>query len=138
MIFILILVVMIVASIIRVPDVVNGRVKITQPENPQPGSDASSVSISGNASIRYTGLLKKGQKVLIDLDAYPASQNGTIEGRLEEIQPLASDEKVSFRVSLPNGFVTDRHTIIPVQPVLNGGIQIVVSETSILKKLLPF
>lgn len=84
----------------------NQQIKINQPFCfiiPQSSSYYAEVHIPQT----NFGKIKLGQKVLLKLPAYPNSEFGSIEGRVEFVSNVPSDSGFTAKIMLPNGLTTN-------------------------------
>ncbi|MCX6212978.1 hypothetical protein [Spirosoma sp.] len=81
------------------------------------------------------GNVHEGQRILINLDAFPANEFGLLEGVLIEKIPVLIKGNYRVRVRLSNGFITTNHKQIPSQPVLMATGEIILDETTLFHKI---
>jgi multidrug efflux pump subunit AcrA (membrane-fusion protein) len=81
------------------------------------------------------GKVKRGQKVIIKLSAYPYQEFGTLEGKIETISSIALDTAYSVEIKLINGLTTTRKKIIPAQAQLTGMAEVLTNDKNILERL---
>jgi hypothetical protein len=74
------------------------------------------------------GKVKKGQKVLVKLDAYPHDEFGFLEGIITEMVPVAIDNYYRANVRLTNGLITNEGKTLPIQPLLQGSAEIMLDD----------
>jgi hypothetical protein len=74
------------------------------------------------------GKVKKGQRVLVKLDAYPHDEFGFLEGEISEFVPVAIDNYYRANVKLTNGLVTNVGKTLPIQPLLQGSAEIMLDN----------
>jgi hypothetical protein len=81
--------------------------------------------------------LQLGQRVILELDKYPASRFGYLGGNVQHILPPATHEgEYLVTVNLPGGLTTTERTELAFEQGLNGSAEIVVDEQSLLSKVL--
>jgi hypothetical protein len=78
--------------------------------------------------IHGAGKVKKGQKVLVKLDAYPHDEFGFLEGEITEMVPVSIDNYYRANVKLTNGLVTNVGKTLPIQPLLQGSAEIMLDD----------
>lgn len=81
------------------------------------------------------GLLNHGQKVLVDFYAYPAFENGRVEGRLIKINPIHTNGKYRIHFELARELMSDRMISIPHLPEMKGKVRIICEEQSLLERV---
>ena len=81
------------------------------------------------------GKVKKGQKVLIKLSAYPFREFGMIRGNISNVSAVALDTAYAMDIQLANGLFTTAHRQIPSQPQLPGIAEVLTNDMSILERL---
>ena len=74
------------------------------------------------------GKVKKGERTLVRLDAYPHEEFGFLEGEISEIVPVAIDNYYRANVQLTNGLQTNTGKILPIQPLLQGSAEIMLDD----------
>jgi hypothetical protein len=78
--------------------------------------------------INGAGKVKKGQRVLLRLDAYPHDEFGFLEGEIIGIVPVSIDNYYRANVKLTNGLVTNVGKTLPIQPLLQGSAEIMLDD----------
>jgi hypothetical protein len=81
------------------------------------------------------GKVKKGQKVLVKLDAYPHDEFGFLEGIITEMVPVAIDNYYRANVKLTNGLITNEGKILPIQPLLQGSAEIMLDDKRLSSRI---
>jgi hypothetical protein len=81
------------------------------------------------------GKVKVGQKVLIQLDAYPRSEFGLLEGNIKNIFPVQFDKKYRATVALPEKLVTNTGKVIPTQAQLDGSAEIITDNKKLIRRI---
>jgi hypothetical protein len=81
------------------------------------------------------GKVKKGQKVLVKLDAYPHDEFGFLEGIITEMVPVAIDNYYRANVQLTNGLITNEGKTLPIQPLLQGSAEIMLDDKKLSNRI---
>jgi hypothetical protein len=81
------------------------------------------------------GKVKKGQRVLVRLDAYPHDEFGFLEGEISEMVPVAIDNYYRANVKLTNGLVTNVGKELPIQPLLQGSAEIMLDDQKLSHRI---
>jgi hypothetical protein len=81
------------------------------------------------------GKVKKGQKVLVKLDAYPHDEFGFLEGIITEMVPVAIDNYYRANVKLTNGLITNEGKTLPIQPLLQGSAEIMLDDKRLSSRI---
>jgi len=81
------------------------------------------------------GKVKKGQKVLIKLSAYPFREFGMLRGNISNVSAVALDTAYAMDIQLANGLLTTARRQIPSQPQLPGIAEVLTNDMSILERL---
>jgi len=82
------------------------------------------------------GRVKVGQIVKIELEDFPSSEYGFIEGRISAILPMQVDGFHQAYVALKgNRVLTSENKEIPILPVMEGDAEIILSDKSIFKRI---
>lgn len=89
----------------------------------------------GMIGLAGAGKIKRGQKVLIRLFAYPYQEYGSIDGTVISRSPVAMDSIFSIQIKLTQGLHTNAGIDIPAQPQLTGTAQILTDDKSVLQRL---
>ncbi len=85
----------------------------------------------GQVGINGAGKIKKGQKVLIKLPAYPYEEYGSLRGTVSDRSGIATDSAFAIQIKLPYGLKTNTGVDI-AQPKLEGVAEIQTENKSIL------
>jgi multidrug efflux pump subunit AcrA (membrane-fusion protein) len=85
--------------------------------------------------VQGAGKVKKGQKVLIKLAAYPFREFGMIRGSISNVSAVALDTAYAMDIQLANGLLTTAHRQIPSQPQLPGIAEVLTDDKSIMERL---
>ena len=101
---------------------------------------ASSMNITrGNLIIEEQGAgkIKIGQKVLIELDHFPAYEFGTLKGFVKSVAMVPGTQgRILVTIDLPPNLVTDQGFEIPTLPEINGKARIVTEKKRLIHRLL--
>jgi hypothetical protein len=81
------------------------------------------------------GKVKKGQRVLVKLDAYPHDEFGFLEGEISEFVPVSIDNYYRANVRLTNGLQTNTGKILPIQPLLQGSAEIMLDDKKLSSRI---
>ena len=81
------------------------------------------------------GKVKKGQRVLVRLDAYPHEEFGFLEGEISEMVPVAIDNYYRANVKLTNGLQTNTGKTLPIQPLLQGLAEIMLDDKKLSNRI---
>jgi hypothetical protein len=81
------------------------------------------------------GKVNAGQKVLIQLDAYPRSEFGLLEGSIKTIFPVQFDKKYRATIALPEKLVTNTGKVIPTQAQLEGSAEIITDSKKLIRRI---
>jgi hypothetical protein len=81
------------------------------------------------------GKVKKGQRVLVRLDAYPHDEFGFLEGEISEMVPVAIDNYYRANVKLTKGLVTNVGKELPIQPLLQGSAEIMLDDQKLSHRI---
>jgi hypothetical protein len=85
--------------------------------------------------INGAGKVKKGQRVLVRLDAYPHDEFGFLEGEITEMVPVSIDNYYRANVKLTNGLVTNVGKTLPIQPLLQGSAEIMLDDKRLSQRI---
>jgi hypothetical protein len=91
--------------------------------------------VQGRLPAAGAGQVRVGQRVLLDLDAYPAAQFGTLSGTVATVAPLPVAGTYRLTVRLPQGLRTSTGQQLPLPGELAGTARIIVQESSLLGRL---
>lgn len=81
------------------------------------------------------GKIKKGQKVLIKLYAFPFEEFGMIESHVDNISSVAMDSVFAVNMKLPSPLITGTSRRIPEQPQMLGVGEVLTEDKSLLQRL---
>lgn len=119
------------ASLVRFPDQVPARVRITQ--SMLAGAAGPSVRVA--VPIGQAAAVRPGQPLLIDLQAYPARQYGYLPAVVGQVLPFSSSRQAEVRVVVPRPWRTTTGYAVAAQPLLLGTALITVNESSLLHRV---
>lgn len=85
--------------------------------------------------INRSGKVKVGQKVQINLEEYPRSEFGYLEGKISNIIPVKIENSYRVYVALDHGLVTNTGYSIPEQPNFSGKAEILTNNRSVLQRI---
>ncbi|MCF0064399.1 HlyD family secretion protein [Dyadobacter chenwenxiniae] len=86
-------------------------------------------------SINQSGKVKVGQRVQINLDEYPRSEFGYLEGKIMNIVPVKIEGFYRVSVELNQRLVTNIKYDIPDQPRFSGKAEILTNNRSVLQRI---
>ncbi len=81
------------------------------------------------------GKIEKGQKVLIDLENYPSSEYGSLEGTVSQVFPIPKNGNYIVEVKLIQELTTSYNKEISFMPEMKGTASILVSDQRLIEKL---
>lgn len=133
-IFMVLLMVLVIAFLIPYRETLPVKIRIVQDvaSTQQRGS-----IVTGQANMQNAGLIKKGQQVLISLDAYPAAAYGQLEGVVDSVLPFTHEQEATVLIRL-NGQSAGNARSIPQQPLLTGNGNILIKEKKYISQLFTF
>jgi multidrug resistance efflux pump len=82
-----------------------------------------------------SGLVKAGQIVNIRLQNYPFEKYGMLNGTVETISLIPSEDKYLVKVSLPNGLRTSYNIDLQAAGQLKGEIEIITEDLRLLERI---
>ncbi|PWK18066.1 HlyD family secretion protein [Arcicella aurantiaca] len=85
--------------------------------------------------VHGAGKVKKGQRVLVKLDAYPQDEFGFLEGEITEMVPVSIDNYYRANVKLTNGLITNVGKTLPIQPLLQGSAEVMLDDKRISSRI---
>ncbi|UHG94928.1 HlyD family efflux transporter periplasmic adaptor subunit [Spirosoma oryzicola] len=91
--------------------------------------------IRGDLPVEGSGKVGVGQPVVIQLDAYPHREFGSLLASVETISPLEVNGYYDIRFSLQNGLVTQQGKPINSRTYLRGKASILTSQRSLLSRI---
>ena len=81
------------------------------------------------------GKVKKGQKVNIRLDKYPANEYGQLQGEVSSISLLSQKEGYRVTVKLPKGMMSTYDKELKYSPNMSGNAEIITEELRITDRI---
>lgn len=91
--------------------------------------------VRGKLPIEGSGKVEAGQRAVIQLDAYPHQEFGSLLGTVETISPIEANGYYTVQFSLLQGLVTQKGTRIDSHTYLRGKVSILTSERSLLSRI---
>jgi HlyD family secretion protein len=90
-------------------------------------------------SMKRSGEVEPGQKVLIKLGAYPFLEYGIVEGIVESVSKVATDDIYIVDVSLPDGMRTNYEKDLQFNQNMSGTAEIITEEMRLIERIIyPF
>ena len=121
---------------------VDGRILLTHGtvENPQrsiimvePPDSAYDVYL--DLPSRGLGNVKKGQMVLIELDAFPSAEYGKLRGQISDLIPMGFENGIRAEIKLVEGMkTTDGKEIFP-QRFAQGAAEVILSDKNLFQRI---
>jgi HlyD family secretion protein len=87
--------------------------------------------------VNGAGKVAKGQVVIIDLDSYPSSEFGNIEGIVEFVSTLPEDDHYYLSVHIPAKAFEELNPAIKFNTDMRGNARIIVSDVRLFYSLIP-
>ena len=89
------------------------------------------------ASISETGAgkLKPGQTAFIELNDYPKTAFGVLEGRISHLTQIDHNGKYEVCIALPHGLQTSGKSVLPAKAQWKGKVTILTSDKRLLLRL---
>ena len=81
------------------------------------------------------GKVKKGNKVILKLDAYPYHEYGTIEGVVKRISEIPKENMYSITIDMPNNLKTNYEKKIIFKQRLSATADIITKDQSVLQRI---
>lgn len=85
--------------------------------------------------LKGAGKVETGQRVLIELDAFPSSEFGFLEGRVTDMVPVSLDNHYRANVLLSQGLTTNSGHTLPIQPLLQGTAEIMLDNKTLIQRV---
>lgn len=85
--------------------------------------------------VHGSGKVAVGQRVNIELLAYPRHEYGMLQGKVEKIALLAQDDNLSVEISLPKGMSTNYHKQLAFRPNMQGQAEIITQPRRLLQRI---
>lgn len=91
----------------------------------------------GYSDVELTGYgkVKKGQKVLIRMDAFPYQEFGVLNGQVMEMASISRENKYRIKVAVPDNLKTNYGHIITFTQEMKGNAQIVTDDLRLIERL---
>lgn len=86
-------------------------------------------------SLRQSGMVEEGHKVLLDFYDFPAAQYGFVEGIVADKSKVPEGETLKVYIRFPDGLVTHRGQELSIGENMLAKMEIVLSEKSLLEWL---
>lgn len=142
-IFILLLIMTGLSYLIRYPNILISKITLTEIKPTQKfnehkfGLIAKRQQIIGKCvvPILKTNELTVGQVVNIKLNQYPYRDIGILRGILINVTPTKNNDSCILHVGLQNGLVTSFNKIIPYNGELNGKVEIITKNASVMERV---
>jgi hypothetical protein len=115
------------AALVRLPDQVPATVRLWR------GGAGASVRVA--VPIGQAAAVRPGQRLLIDLQAYPARQYGYLPATVGRVLPFRSTQEAEVQVVLTRPWRTTTGYAVAPQPLLTGTGLITISESSLLRRI---
>lgn len=127
---------------------ISGRISMQQIRTPQqyvapasdlltilPSAGIDSVLAKANVPRQGYGKLAVGQKVQLQLDGYPHTEHGMLEGRLQGISPIPEDDGYLVHIQLQMPLITSYGHLIEFKQELSARARIIVAERRFLSRV---
>ena len=89
-----------------------------------------------NLPVIGSGKVAIGQKVNIELLAYPRHEYGMLEGRVEKIGLLQQGNTLAIEISLPKGLISNYKKQLAFRPNMEGQAEIITKPRRLLQRFL--
>jgi HlyD family secretion protein len=96
------------------------------------GSMVAKAVLTGNRS----GKVKDQMPVNIRLDGYPYQEFGVLNGTVQRIAPVPSEQGYEVEIALPADLVTSYGKLIPFRQEMQGTARIITEKRSLLQRVL--
>jgi len=97
---------------------------------------ASRVEVRIKYANKGAGNVKVGQFVKIELNDFPSSEYGFLEGRVSSILPVQIGSEHQANVKLnSNKIITSENKEIPIVPIMEGNGEILLNDRSIFQRI---
>ncbi|MCO5268973.1 MAG: HlyD family secretion protein [Brumimicrobium sp.] len=81
------------------------------------------------------GKVKKGQKVMLKIDNFPAHEYGQLIGKVKSISLIANEENYLVKVELTNGLKTTYNKELNYTPEMSGTAEIITEDLRITDRI---
>jgi HlyD family secretion protein len=85
--------------------------------------------------ILRSGKVKPGQRVNIKFHNFPYMEYGIVEGRVDKISLVPTDNYYSLEVGLPNGLMTNYGKELEFNHEISGDAEIIAEDERLIKRL---
>lgn len=92
--------------------------------------------VTGKIPSNEYAKVKRGQKVLIGLDAFPLQEYGYLNANVISVSEVSINNEYIVNMQLSNNLTTTYKQIIPTQAILTGRAEIITDDKSVLDRLL--
>ena len=86
-------------------------------------------------SMRGSGRVDAGQKVIIKLDAYPYIEYGTIEARVNMVNLIAQEDSYIADLSFPNDLITSKGDTLNFSQNMSGNALIITNNFTLIERI---
>jgi hypothetical protein len=136
-IFMALLLLVIISFLIPYKETLPVKIRIVQVTDTAAMQQGGRSIVTGQASMQSAGLVRKGQPVLISLDAYPAASYGQLEGIVDSVLPFTQEQEATILIRLNKGTAGNAQAI-PPQPLLTGNGNILIKEKKYFSQFFTF
>jgi multidrug efflux pump subunit AcrA (membrane-fusion protein) len=91
--------------------------------------------VEATAPVRGAAKVREGQAAYMRLDGYPADEFGRLIGTVEHVALIPGEEGYRLRIALPQGLKTSFHRTLAFKPEMNGQVDVVTRDRSILGRI---
>ena len=88
----------------------------------------------GQLPIRYSGRLETGQKALLDIESYPASEFGLLVCKVSDFSVIPAEDTYLVTISLPDSLLTSYNKLIPKHQNMSANVIIHTKDYSLLER----
>ncbi len=120
----------------------NGKVLLTHGtvENPQRSiimvePPDSSYDVYLDLPSKGLGNVRKGQMVLITLDAFPSAEYGKLKGQINDLIPMDFENGIRAEIKLVNGMVTTEGKKIFPQRFAQGTAEVILADKNLFQRM---
>ncbi len=100
------------------------------PTNPGEIIGRMQLPVQGAASV------KPGQRVVVHFASYPHLEFGSVEGVVDEVEDLITENAFAVTVTFPNGLVTSKGKTLTPKPLMQGEASIITDDKPLLWRFL--
>lgn len=98
-------------------------------------SNRNEIVAIANFKVVQSGKLKQGQEVILELDAFPAHEYGSLTGVLNELSFLPHEEQYRAEIRLPRSLTSSLGNPIPFKPEMSGKAVVICNRRSLLGRV---